>query len=495
MLKNFFLKHDKKIHRALEILPGTFSWSAILILLAGGFLFPLYVAYLVIIFYVFWFYKSVNMAFFSLLTYFRIKASQVLDWRQEAEGFPNWQQVHHIIIIVTYKEPLHILQRVLDSLSKQDLPLDQISVVVATEKRDPEAPEKTELLKKEYGPLFANFFVTAHELTGNEVAGKASNENYAAREIKGELVDRRGMDINYLTITSCDADHVFHPKHFSYLTFKFLDNPHRYNRFWQPAVFFYTNFWRLPAPNRVVNTFGSVWNGATLSRTDRLINCQNYSASLKMIDEIGYWDPEIIPEDYHIFFKAFYKLRGKLEVEPIYLPLYADAAEGKGFWKTITSQYSQFQRWAWGVSDDPYVIKNFFLTPGVSFWHKSIRLLRLIEDHFLWPVNWFFITLGMTLPSLLHPTFSRTVIGYNLPKLAAFILNVCLIFLFIILWVDYKQRPPRPATVPRWRALLIPFEFILMPIAGFIFNALPGLDAHTRLMLGKYIEYRVTEKV
>jgi hypothetical protein len=34
-----------------------------------------------------------------------------------------------------------------------------------------------------------------------------------------------------------------------------------------------------------------------------------------------------------------------------------------------------------------------------------------------------------------------------------------------------------------------------MPLAGFFFTALPGLDAHTRLMLGKYLEYKVTEKV
>jgi hypothetical protein len=34
-----------------------------------------------------------------------------------------------------------------------------------------------------------------------------------------------------------------------------------------------------------------------------------------------------------------------------------------------------------------------------------------------------------------------------------------------------------------------------MPIVGFFFGALPGLDAHTRLMLGKYLEYRITEKV
>lgn len=495
MLKNFFLKHDKQIHRALEILPGAFSWSLILLLLVGGFIIPFYVAHLVLLFYVFWFYKSVNMALFSVLTYYRIKASQLVDWLGEAKGFPDWQKVHHIIIIVTYKEPLHVLERTLESITKQDLPLKQISVVLATEKRDLESPEKAKLLKSNYGRRFGNFFITAHELAGREVAGKASNENYAARVVKKELVDKRKMDINSITITSCDADHIFHPKHFSYLTFKFLDNPHRYQRFWQPAVFFYTNFWRLPALNRVVNTFGSIWNGATLSRTDRLINCQNYSASLKMIDEIDYWDPEIIPEDYHIFFKAFYKLRGQLEVESIYLPLYADAAEGQGLWSTIVSQYRQFQRWAWGVSDDPYVIKNFFLTPGVSFWNKIIRLLRLIEDHFLWPVNWFFITIGMTLPSLLHPTFSRTVLGYNLPRLATFILSACLIFLVIILIVDAKQRPPRPAHIPRWRAFLIPLEFVLMPLAGFIFNALPGLDAHTRLMLGKYLEYRVTEKV
>ena len=73
---------------------------------------------------------------------------------------------------------------------------------------------------------------------------------------------------------------------------------------------FYNNFWRLPAATRVTNTFGTVWNMALIVRTDRLINCQNYSASLKLIDEVGYWDPHVIPEDYRIFFKAFFAKRG-----------------------------------------------------------------------------------------------------------------------------------------------------------------------------------------
>ncbi len=127
MLKKFLIKHDKQVHRLLEILPGAFSWSAILLLLVGGFIIPFYVAHLVLLFYVFWFYKSVNMAFFSVLTYYRIKASQAVDWVGEFKGFPDWQKVHHVIVIVTYKEPLHILQRTFQSLAGQDMPLKQIS--------------------------------------------------------------------------------------------------------------------------------------------------------------------------------------------------------------------------------------------------------------------------------------------------------------------------------------------------------------------------------
>jgi hypothetical protein len=38
-------------------------------------------------------------------------------------------------------------------------------------------------------------------------------------------------------------------------------------------------------------------------------------------------------------------------------------------------------------------------------------------------------------------------------------------------------------------------EFVTAPINGIFFTALPGIDAHTRLMLGKYIKYKVTEKM
>jgi len=488
-------KKEKIVKRLLEILPGFVSWNLILFPFWGTFISPISVAYFVLLFDIFWFYKSVTFALFAIIAHFRLEASKKMDWLGELKFFPDWKKVHHFVVICTYKEPLYILERTLESLIAQTIPQDQITVVLGFEARDIGWQEKATELKRKFDGKFAHLIVSEHTLVPGETAGKHSNARAAILLAKKTLIDSKKVDSNYCTVTSCDADHVYHPSYFANLAYQFLDNPHRYERFWQPAIVFYNNFWRLPALSRVANTFGTIWNIAQLVRTDRLINQQNYSLSFRLLDRVDYWDPDVIPEDWHMFFKAFFTTDGKVEVEPIYLPLSADAAESTTFLKTLANQYEQFKRWAWGVSDDPYVLKNYFLSKKITFWDKTLRTLRLIEDHFLWPVNWFIITLGINIPSLLNKNFAKTAIGFNLPRTSSFILTLCLVFLVIVIYIDSRQHPPRPKEISRLRAFFIPLEFLLMPIVGFIFTALPGLDAHTRLMLGKYMEYRVTEKV
>ena len=496
-MRRFITKHEKGLLRALEILPGFASWNIILFPYWGIFVIPNVVAYFVLAFNIYWFYQSLTIALSATLSHLKIQASINYDWIGDLKNFPDWQRVHHVVIIPTYKEPLYILERTIKSLAEQTLPPRQISVVLAMESSEPrqERQEKVAALKKTFGGTFKYFCITVHELVPGEVRGKASNERHAGMWFKKEILDKKKMDINYMTVTSCDADHKYHPQHFALLTFRFLDNPKRYNRFWQPAVMFYNNIWELPAITRVPNTLSSIWNLSQLPRKDRLINAQNYSLSFKLLHEVDYWDPDKIPEDWGIFFKTYYKKRGDVEVEPIYLPLHADAPRSTSLFKTLKNQYEQYKRWAWGVSDDPWIIKNYFLTPNVPFVDKTMRLIYVIWSHFMWPVNWFIITIGLTLPTLINPAFGRTTLGYMVPKLSSYVLTVALVFLVIMLVFDNIYKPKRPKDFPLWRALLTPLEFVLMPITGFFFTALPGLDAHTRLMLGKYIEYRVTEKV
>jgi cellulose synthase/poly-beta-1,6-N-acetylglucosamine synthase-like glycosyltransferase len=496
-MRKFVEKHEKLILRLLEILPGLVSWNLILFPYWGIFLVPTFLAYFVLLFNVYWFYQSLQIAVSAIVSHLRIQASINYNWMADVKNFPDWEKIHHVIIIPTYKEPINILERTLTSLAKQDLPKKMITVVLAMEGKEPvqDRNAKLKILNDKFGKTFKNLFHTVHEITFGEVAGKASNEKFAGIWVKKKLVDEQKMDINYLIVTSCDADHKYHPKHFSCLTYKFLDNPRRYKMFWQPAVMFYNNIWEIPAITRVPNSLMSIWNLSQLPRRDRLINAQNYSLSLKLLDAVGYWDADKIPEDWGIFFKAFYKSGGGLEVEPLYLPLFADAAQSTSLFKTLKNQYQQIQRWAWGVSDDPWIIKNYFLTPGVPFWDKTMRLFYVLQSHFLWPVNWFVITLGLTIPTFLNPAFGRTALGHAVPQLSSIVLTACLAFLLVLIVIDNLYKPKRPIEVPLWRAILTPFEYVLMPIAGFFFSALPGLDAHTRLMLGKYLEYKVTEKV
>lgn len=491
------MRHPVRTKRFLEILPGTVSWFLILFPVWGSFIVPEAVAVYIVAFTVYWLYKSLSVAILSLVGHFKIEASKRFDWLGDVAIFPDWQRVHHIVVIPTYQEPFSTLRRSLQAIANQTFPVKRIHIVISFEIREGEAAnEKAVKLEEEFGETFGSFHITCHPDIPGEVKGKSSNSAWAATSVvEPKLVKKGIVDENYTTITSMDADAQLHPNYYAALAYHFLDHPKRYERFWQPSIVFYNNIWRIPAPIRALVTVWGVVHIYLLVRRDRLINFSTYSLSLRLLRSVGYWDTNVIPEDYRIFFKTFFATKGRVEVESIFLPVSMDAAQSTTFWKTMFNQYEQVKRWAWGVADDQYVIRQTVLTEGLPPGEKILRVARLMEDHFLWPVNWFAITIGALLPPLLNPIFSRTVIGKTLPQVSSGILTISLVAIAVVLFIDARQRPKRPENVSLFRRLLQPLEFVLLPVVGFFFNALPGLDAHTRLMLGRYLEYRVTEKI
>lgn len=488
-----FLAGQKNLLRSLEISLGLLSLNLILFPFWGSFSFPETVAYVVLAFDVLWLYKSAAAALAALHSHRQIEKGKKTDWLGKSRKFPDFNRVNHIIILPNANEPLSTLRRALRSLVDQNFPKEQLWVVLAMEARVPNAAFRAQTLTEEFKEELPHLFSTLHQLRPGEIIGKSSNEAYAGKWIYEKII-AAGLDPKETTITTADCDAVLHPQYFAYLTHSFLISPQRHRRFWQGALVFYNNITRLPAPARIVAIINTVWQIAQLSRRDRLINISTYSLSLKMLKEVGFWDTDVIPEDYRIFFKCFFKFGGGVEVEPIFLPVSLDAAESTTFLKTLKNQYLQQQRWAWGISDDPLLIKWWLTSPGIPFGEKTVRVLKVLLDHVFWPVNWVLITLGANLPLLLNPRFSQTVLGQQLPRVSSFILTLCLLFLLIMIYVDYRQRPKeqKPRLINKAFQL---WEWSLMPIVGFFLGALPGLDAHLRLLLGRYLEYRVTEKV
>jgi len=292
---------NKTWRRILEIAPGFISWNLILFLFWGGYFFPVFTAYFILAFDVFWVYRGLSLTVAAVLAHLRIRACEHVDWMTEVKGFGDWRKVRHIVLVMVSSEPMEIYRRTIAALTRQTFPISQIAVVVATEGRYPQAAQEAEKLRASLGKKFGAYLVTSHpaDIAG-EIKGKSANESWAAKQAKHTLVDQLGWDMKYLTITSNDADAILDRRYFACLTYKFLDDPNRYRRFWQPAIVFYNNIWKIPALTRVVTSFGNIWQTGLVARKDRLINFSNYSLSLSLADRIGYWDTDVIPEDYRI---------------------------------------------------------------------------------------------------------------------------------------------------------------------------------------------------
>jgi hypothetical protein len=470
----------------------------------GAFFMPRVVAYFTIAFLVYWFYRSFQSGILGLQGYAKIRRSEQTDWEKkyEQDKKPDslkWTEIKHIILIPNHSESVQILATTLEILSQQkNIDKKQLVVILAMEERSAGAHERANELLQKFKGRFGRLEAIYHPdgIVG-EIKGKASNEAWAAKEIKKILVDQQKIDIKNITITSCDADAHFHSLYFAALTYHFGLNPQRYLRFWQSPICWYNNYWKVPALIRITGTLGNAGYLASIQEPDGLFfNHSSYSASLYLLDRVGYWDTDIIPEDWHIFLQAFFHEKGKVEVEPIFLPTSIDAPEGKTYFGALKNRYEQCKRHAWGATDVPYAIKEAFKHPEIPLLTRFFRVYKVVESHLIWASNWFILTFGAWLPAMINPFFKQTALSYNLPKISQFILTTCLIFLIIMIIIDRIIRPKIPKQdISRWFFVLELTQWALMPIAALFMSVLPAIESQTRLMIGKRLEYRVTEKL
>jgi hypothetical protein len=487
---------------ALEALPAVLTWLLVTSPIWGGLVIPLPFALAVVAFDLFWLYLSTSTALKALKGYGRVLRAKNEDWRVRyradavlGRAYRDWDDVRHIVIIPNYKEPLATLRRTLQSVAAQDV-AEQIFVVLAMESREPGAEEKGQSLIREFEGSFGDLMYTCHPagLPG-EVVGKSSNEAWAARIAKRVYVDERGHDIDDITVSSCDADTVFHPRYFSCLTYKFATHPERYRRFWQSPILLNNNIWEIPAPLRVGSALSGVHILSNLVKRDRIIFPQStYSLSLRMADEVGYWDPDVIPEDWHMFLKCFFAFSGSVEVEPIFLPTGNDGVKAATYWRSLKMAYIQHKRHAWGASDISYTIRQCVAHGEMSFRRKARRLVALTSNHLLWSTHWFLLTLGWMLPLALADVLGVKLLPLWLPSVARIFLSLCAAPYIVMIFIDARLRPPRPDS---WRLRDSAVAFMywwLLPVTSLLFSTVPALESQTRLMLGKRLEYRVTEK-
>jgi hypothetical protein len=118
---------------------------------------------------------------------------------------------------------------------------------------------------------------------------------------------------------------------------------------------------------------------------------------------------------------------------------------------------------------------------------------------FLNHLNWIFLPLllmfGASVPIWVSQDFALTDLGQALWSWSGILLTTTLSTVIFFLVFEMSILPPKPADWPAWKRVIVHFQYFAYPIVGLVLSVLPALEAHTRLLLGRYLEYRVTEKV
>lgn len=407
----------------------------------------------------------------------------------------NWKKVYNAIIFVTYKESLELIRESIKSYANSTFPSKQIIFVFAGEERDQENVLKySKILKKEFGNKFAHFMSTIHPKdTPGEIKGKSANATYAAKQFK-KFIDEQNIPCENVIVSNFDADTVVHPKYFAELTYKYITEADRTEKTYQPTHMYHNNIWDVPIMVRLVALACTFWRMAESMNKEKYKSFSSRSIGLKTVIDTNYWDPAVIPEDSRQFWTAYLKYDGRHKLVPIHCPLYMDAVLSETYVKTFKSQYTQLRRWAWGVCDFPFVAINLAKHKKISLWKKIYCIFNLLENYFFWATAPILITVTGWLPGILNPRFQDTVLSYNLPSVTSSVLTLASVGILMCIFVSFLLIPDKPGKKSVFSELSLIFQWFLVPIVSIFLSAIPAIDAQTRLMFGRYLEYKVTEK-
>jgi hypothetical protein len=407
--------------------------------------------------------------------------------------------VRHVVIVPTYKEPAEILHRTLDALAAQHRADERLIVVLGMEEREADARAKSDAMIREYAGRFLHMMATIHpgNIPGEE-PGKSSNEAWAGRKARIEI-DRLGIDPALATITSCDADSVLDPSYFSAVAASFAVEERRHLSFWQAPIFFYNNIWQVPAPVRFTTWMQHASQLSELATPwfDSL-PISTYTLSLELCERCGWWDPAVIPEDWHSYLNCLFETGDEIAVHPIFLPTHGDATDGEGMRDALKNRYEQLKRHSWGAEDVGYIWGQ--LTERKNTWRSStvFRFTQVLHDHSMRVINWVALTSIYVLTfhySRMHwyDLGWRASIAQNIVILNVLFSLGTLIMLTSIL-LELWRCPPPDSKSRLGTAVEIVALWLLLPMLGLVLGMAPALSAQTRLMLGIPLGYKVTPK-
>lgn len=486
-----------RFYRFTEMIPGGLVWATLIPAVVLSFFHPIGVITFIILFDLYWLFRVLYFVIILVASWSRYRRDTRIDWLQRAEKVPRYDDIYHLIMLPTAGEDLDVLQATFRGLLACAYPRrERFIVVLAGEerKKDHFLPIAA-AIEKEFGKEFFRFLVTVHPMNlPDEIVGKGSNNNWAGHRAQ-ELIDGLGIPYENVIVSAFDCDTIAHPQYFAHLAYKYLTHPDPTRTSYQPVALYNNNIWDASAPVRIASFGTTYWLLSELARPERLSTFASHSMPFKALVDVGFWQKDIVTEDSRIFLQCLNHYDGDYTVTPMYIPVSMDSVVGETYHKSLVNLYKQQRRWAWGVEHFPYLVDAFRKNPRLPLGKKVHFLWTLTEGMYTWATAPVLIFLLGRLPLWLAPEASRSSAFYqNAPHTLQLLMMLSMVGVLITSLLSFTLLPPRPSTQRHHVWLIMILQWLLVPVTFVVFGAFPAIDAQTRLMLGKYLGFNVTQK-
>lgn len=492
-----YYQTPSKTYRLFEMIPGSVTWATFLAAVLLSWLKPLYAIYFIILFDLYWLFRVLYFVFYLTVSWRRYQTAVQINWRAKLEqDCPDWQKIYHLIFLPTAREEWSVIETTLTSLQKVDYPLGKFIVVLSGEGKYAEHFQKIAARAKEkFGSTFFRFYTTVHPPDlSDEIAGKGSNLNYAGHLMQKEI---NALQIPYdnIIVSAFDIDTCTHFQYFACLTHTYATSLKPTRTSYQPVALYNNNIWSSNPVMRVAAFGTTFWLLSELSRPERLFTFSSHSMSWRALVDVGFWQKDIVTEDSRIFLQCFLHYHGDYTVTPIYLPVSMDTVQANTLWRSLVNLYKQQRRWAWGVEHFPYMLWHFRHDALIP-WRKKFKYLwNLGEGMYSWATAPILIFILGRLPMWLAPfEFRASVFAQTTPLVLEWLLRFAMAGILLSVILSVRLLPPWPQRFRVVHLTVMIAQWFLLPVTLILFGAIPAIDAQTRLLIGRYLGFWVTEK-
>jgi hypothetical protein len=528
-----------KTYRFFEILPGFLSIFVVILPLLVGIWRADLAGFLILLFMLIWFFRTVAMATKALNTlrmmkyikdvnwmellmkdyYGPKKSLNILEKKRKLTPLESLrlsclskfvisndevlipEDLIHVVMIPMVKEPYDVVYGAILAAAQQNYDVkNKVILQLCPEARaNKHNAEVVKKLESEFGGSFLKFIVSEHPAgLPDELIGKGGNIDWAAEKLMLELKEM-GIPSERVMITGMDADCIMDKEYLAHLSYLYLINFSRDSASYQPLAIYTNNIWDAPAPMRILAVGNSFYTLLQASRPHLQRNFSSHSQSLASLLVTNFWSKKTIVEDGHQYWRSYMAFKGRYRVESMFVPNYQDAVLDATYRSTLRAQFNQLKRWAYGVSDIPYIFTRGIAgkekISGVPFWPTLGRFLRHLENDVSWAAAPVLLAVGAWLPIIFARDSDASIVAHQLPEVARWIQTLTSIGILSSVYVAFKILPKRPAHHKKSRSIWLWLQWILTPVVGLIYGSTTGYYSQMRLLLGKYLDkFEVTEK-